>query len=209
VKSTVSGRKIGYCRTSTTGQETALQLDALTREGCERVFEETVSGAAADRPVLAEVLADLAPGDTLVVWRLDRLGRSAQHLLAVLEQLRERGVAFRSITEGMDTSTYMGRFVFTILGAVAEMEREIIRERVNAGLAAARQRGRVGGRPPVVTPERMRLATRLRYLRSLRRVRHVRYVAVSSRFSKVSMGSVRHVGHVDEEAFRPKRFVDL
>lgn len=158
----VSGRRIGYCRASTTGQDTALQRDALQGDGCERIFVEVISGASAGRPVLEECLAELAVGDILVVWRLDRLGRSAQHLLGVLEQLRERGVAFRSVTEGMDTSTYMGRFVFTVLGAVAEMEREIIRERVNAGLAAARQRGRVGGRPPVVTPERLRLARRLR-----------------------------------------------
>jgi DNA invertase Pin-like site-specific DNA recombinase len=143
-------------------ENTALQRDALEREGCELFFTETVSGAATERPVLVDCLDELAAGDTLVVWRLDRLGRSAQHLLSILEQLRARGVAFRSVTEGMDTSTYMGRFVFTILGAVAEMEREIIRERVNAGLAAARQRGRVGGRPPVITPERLRLAQRLR-----------------------------------------------
>lgn len=162
VGGSVSGRRIGYARTSTTVQDTALQRDALENDGCERIFVETVSGAGAARPVLEECLADLAAGDSLVVWRLDRLGRSAQHLLGILERLRERGVAFRSVTEGMDTSTYMGRFVFTILGAVAEMEREIIRERVNAGLAAARQRGRVGGRPPVVTPERLRLARRLR-----------------------------------------------
>ncbi|MGH3846184.1 MAG: recombinase family protein [Pseudonocardiaceae bacterium] len=157
-----SGRRIGYARTSTTGQDTALQCDALRRDGCERIVVEAVSGAGADRPVLEECLAELAVGDTLVVWRLDRLGRSAQHLLGILERLRERGVAFRSVTEGMDTSTYMGRFVFTVLGAVAEMEREIIRERVNAGRVAARHRGRVGGRPPVVTPERLRLARRLR-----------------------------------------------
>ncbi|HEY6425073.1 MAG TPA: recombinase family protein [Pseudonocardiaceae bacterium] len=156
------GRRIGYARTSTTGQDTALQRDALQKDGCERIFVEAVSGASADRPVLEQCLAELTAGDALVVWRLDRLGRSAQHLLGILEQLRDRGVAFRSLTEGMDTSTYMGRFVFTVLGAVAEMEREIIRERVNAGLAAARQRGRVGGRPPVVTPERLRLARRLR-----------------------------------------------
>lgn len=155
-------RRIGYARTSTTGQDTAPQRDALQKDGCERIFLEAVSGARADRPVLEQCLAELAAGDTLVVWRLDRLGRSAQHLLGILERLRDRGVAFRSVTEGMDTSTYMGRFVFTVLGAVAEMEREITRERVNAGLAAARHRGRVGGRPPVVTPERLRLARRLR-----------------------------------------------
>ena len=138
-----------------------MQCDALRCDRCERIVVEVVSGARADRPVLEECLAELVVGDTLVVWLLDRLGRSAQHLLGILERLRDRGVAFRSVTEGMDTSTYMGRFVFTVLGAVAEMEREIIRERVNAGLAAARHRGRVGGRPPVVTPERLRLARRL------------------------------------------------
>jgi DNA invertase Pin-like site-specific DNA recombinase len=156
------GRRIGYARTSTTGQDTTLQRDALHQDGCQHIFVEAVCSASADRPVLQQCLAELTAGDTLVVWRLDRLGRSAQHLLSILEQLRDRKVAFRSITEGMDTSNYLGRFVFTILGAVAEMEREITRERVNAGLAAARQRGRIGGRPPVVTPERLRLAQRLR-----------------------------------------------
>jgi DNA invertase Pin-like site-specific DNA recombinase len=105
---------------STTGRDTALQCDALQGEGCERIFVEAVSGASVGRPVLGECLAELAAGDTLVVWRLDRLGRSAQHLLGILEQLRERGVAFRSVTEGMETSTYMGRFVFTVLGALAD-----------------------------------------------------------------------------------------
>src|SRR5574338_1233398 len=139
--------EIGYARVSTGEQTLALQLDALNAAGCGTVYEETASGAKADRPVLAEVLAYLRPGDTLVVWRLDRLGRSLQHLIDVVAQLAERGIGFKSLTEQIDTTTPGGKLIFHVFGALAEFEREIIRERTQAGLQAARARGRQGGRP--------------------------------------------------------------
>src|SRR5689334_19075752 len=138
---------IGYARVSTGEQTLALQLDALTQAGCGKVYQETASGAKADRPVLADVLGYLRPGDTLVVWRLDRLGRSLQHLIAVVAQLAERGIGFKSLTEQIDTTTSGGKLVFHVFGALAEFERDLIRERTHAGLAAARARGRIGGRP--------------------------------------------------------------
>lgn len=153
--------KIGYARVSTTDQELGLQLDALKTAGCDRVFEEKASGAKTDRPVLAEVLTYLRPGDVLVVWRLDRLGRSLAHLIETVTGLDERGVAFASVTEGIDTSTPGGRLVFHIFGALAQFERELIRERTIAGLNAAKARGRVGGRPAVLTPAQVKVARQM------------------------------------------------
>lgn len=153
--------KIGYARVSTADQELGLQLDALNAGGCERIFEEKASGAKADRPILAETLAYLRPGDTLVVWRLDRLGRSLKHLIATVTGLEERDVAFASVTEGLDTSTPGGKLVFHIFGALAEFERAMIRERTIAGLIAARARGRIGGRPRALTPEQIRLVRKM------------------------------------------------
>jgi DNA invertase Pin-like site-specific DNA recombinase len=138
---------IGYARVSTGEQTLDLQLDALTKAGCGKVYRETASGAKADRPVLDEVLAYLRPGDTLVVWRLDRLGRSLKHLIEVVALLAERGIGFKSLTEQIDTTTPGGKLVFHVFGALAEFERDLIRERTHAGLAAARARGRLGGRP--------------------------------------------------------------
>lgn len=152
---------VGYARVSTHDQDPALQVDALREAGAERVFEEHASGTKADRPVLATCLDYLREGDTLTVWRLDRLGRSLPHLLEVVEGLRERGVHFRSLTEGFDTSTAGGRMIFSVLGALAEMERALIQERTQAGLAAARARGRKGGRPSVMTPTKARSARAL------------------------------------------------
>src|SRR5690348_9395311 len=139
--------EIGYARVSTGEQTLDLQLDALTRAGCAKVFTETASGANAERPILAEALSYLRPGDVLVVWRLDRLGRSLQHLIAVVAELAERGIGFKSLGEQIDTTTAGGKLVFHVFGALAEFERDLIRERTQAGLAAARARGRVGGRP--------------------------------------------------------------
>jgi DNA invertase Pin-like site-specific DNA recombinase len=138
---------IGYARVSTGEQTLALQLDALAQAGCGKVFTETASGATADRPALGQALAYLREGDTLVVWRLDRLGRSLPHLIETVAALRERGVGFRSLTEQVDTTTPGGKLVFHVFGALAEFERDLIRERTHAGLAAARARGRTGGRP--------------------------------------------------------------
>src|SRR5689334_20823428 len=140
---------IGYARVSTTDQTLALQQDALTKAGCDRIFTDTASGARTDRPGLAEALTYARSGDTLVVWRLDRLGRSLVHLIQTVAQLQERGVHFRSLQEQLDTSTSGGKLVFHFFGALAEFERDLIRERTMAGLAAARARGRRGGRRPL------------------------------------------------------------
>jgi DNA invertase Pin-like site-specific DNA recombinase len=140
---------IGYARISTGDQTLDLQRDALQKAGCERTFEDTASGAKADRPGLAQALDMLRPGDTLVVWRLDRLGRSLGHLIETLLALDTRGIGFQSLTESIDTTTPGGKLVFHLFGALAEFERELIRERTNAGLAAARARGRRGGHPRV------------------------------------------------------------
>ncbi len=142
---------IGYARVSTADQRPELQLDALKAAGCEQVFEERVSSGAAERPELAHCLRTLRKGDTLVVWRLDRLGRSLKELLEIVTGLEQRGVAFRSLTEAMDTGTPGGKLIFHIFASLAEFERSIIRERTKAGLAAARARGRKGGRKPKLT----------------------------------------------------------
>jgi DNA invertase Pin-like site-specific DNA recombinase len=142
---------IGYARVSTGEQTLDLQLDALTKAGCGKIYQETASGAKADRPVLDEVLSYLRKGDTLIVWRLDRLGRSLKHLIEVVAALAERGIGFKSVTEQIDTTTPGGKLIFHVFGALAEFERDLIRERTHAGLAAARARGRLGGRPRKLT----------------------------------------------------------
>lgn len=138
-----------------------MQIDALSAAGCYRVFVDTVSGASTQRPELAKVLDQLRPGDTLVVWRLDRLGRSIRHLIDQLQALEERGVGFRSLQETIDTTSSGGRLVFHVFAALAEFERDLIRERTNAGLAAARARGRKGGRPPALSADQVRAARRM------------------------------------------------
>ena len=146
---------VGYARVSTTVQDTALQHDALIKAGCVRIFDDRVSGAKAERPGLDAALEYLREGDTLMVWKLDRLGRSLPHLIDTVARLGERSVGFRSLTEGVDTETPNGRLVFHIFGALAQFERDLIRERTGAGLAAATARGRKGGRRPVVTAEKL------------------------------------------------------
>lgn len=152
---------IGFARVSTGEQTLDLQLDALQKAGSDRLSTETASGAKADRIVLAEVLAYLRAGDTLVVWRLDRLGRSLKHLVEVVTVLQERGVGFRSLHESIDTTTPTGRLTFHLFAALAEFERDLIRERTMAGLAAARARGRKGGRKPSLTPQKVKVARRM------------------------------------------------
>lgn len=137
---------IGYARVSTTDQNLDLQLDALKKEGCETVYSEKMSGRNLDRPELTNCLKALRQGDTLIVWRLDRLGRSIKDLINTMTLLGDRGIVFRSLSESIDTSTVPGKLMFHIAAAFAEFERNVIRERVNAGLAAARARGRAGGR---------------------------------------------------------------
>ena len=149
---------IGYARVSTAEQDTALQVDALRKAGCERVFEDTASGAKADRPGLADALAYLRDGDVLAVWRLDRLGRSLPHLIETIAALEARGVGFRSLTEAIDTTTPGGRLIFHVFGALGQFERDLIRERTKAGLTAAAARGRKGGRKPVVTADKLQRA---------------------------------------------------
>jgi DNA invertase Pin-like site-specific DNA recombinase len=152
---------IGYARVSTEDQSLDLQRDALGKAGAERVFEEHASGARDDRPELGAALSHARKGDCLVVWRLDRLGRSMKSLIGFVEELRERGVDFRSVTEGIDTTTAAGRFFFHVLAALAQMERELIRERTMAGLTAARARGRKGGRKPILSPKQIEHARAL------------------------------------------------
>ncbi|WP_206430445.1 MULTISPECIES: recombinase family protein [Mycobacteriaceae] len=153
---------LGYARVSTAEQSTQAQVDALNAAGAERVFADTASGLRADRPALAELLAAAQEGDTVVVARLDRLGRSLPELLRLVEDLAGRGVALRSLGEQIDTSTAAGRLVLHVFGALAEFERAVMRERTVAGLAAARARGRVGGRRPALKGARLAHAQQLR-----------------------------------------------
>ncbi len=155
------GNKIGYARVSTTEQDPALQHDALTRDGCYTVYTDVASGSRDDRPELAAALKDLGPGDVLVVWKLDRLGRSLRHLIDTVAALEARGVGFRSVQESIDTTTPGGRLVFHVFAALAEFERDLIRERTLAGLEAAKTRGRRGGRPAAMTAAKLRQAQRM------------------------------------------------
>ena len=147
---------IGYARISTNKQDLALQLDTLERAGCERTFQDTASGVLKSRPQLEACLDHLRAGDTLVVWRLDRLGRSLRHLIETISELEQHDVGFRSLTEGVDTTTAAGRMTFHIFGALAEFERSL------AGLEAARARGRRGGRPSSITPDKLAAAVAMR-----------------------------------------------
>jgi len=152
---------IGYARVSTTDQALDLQTDALKQVSCNKIFTDIASGAKADRPGLMEALGYLREGDTLVVWKLDRLGRSLNHLIQTVTQLGDQKIGFKSIQESLDTTTSGGKLIFHIFGAIAEFEREIIRERTQAGLNAARARGRKGGRRTVVTPQKIAMAKAL------------------------------------------------
>ncbi|MDA8205797.1 MAG: recombinase family protein [Thermaerobacter sp.] len=152
---------IGYARVSTADQTLALQEDALRSAGCEKIFRDVVSGGTTERPGLSEALKYARRGDAVVVWKLDRLGRSLAHLIQVVQDLQQRGVGFRSLQEEMDTTTPGGQLIFHIFGALAEFERSLIRERTQAGLAAARARGHAGGRPRVMTAQTLRMAQQL------------------------------------------------
>lgn len=152
---------LGYARVSTLEQNADLQRDALKAAGCYRIFVDTASGKLDHRPQLTAALDQLRPGDTLVVWRLDRLGRSLRHLIDTVTGLADRDVAFHSLTEKIDTGTPGGRLIFHVFGALAEFERDLIRERTVAGLSAARARGRKGGRPRVMTDQKLALARQM------------------------------------------------
>jgi len=152
---------IGYVRVSTDDQNLDLQRDALKQAGCEQVYEDRVSGTKARRPGLEQALSHLRAGDTLVVWRLDRLGRSLRHLIDTVTDLQEKGIGFKSLQESIDTTTSGGKLVFHIFGALAEFEREIIRERTQAGLQSARARGKRGGRPKALTEKQVEILNHL------------------------------------------------
>jgi DNA invertase Pin-like site-specific DNA recombinase len=140
---------IGYARVSTIDQNLDLQIDALKKYGCERIYEEKITGTKKDRPKLAEMMTILRPGDKIVIYKLDRISRSTKHLIDLSEFFEIKGVEFVSIQDSIDTSTPMGRFFFRILASIAELERDIISDRTKDGLTSARARGRVGGRPKV------------------------------------------------------------
>lgn len=142
--------KVGYARVSTADQHLYMQKDALKSAGCEEIFEDVASGAKTARPGLDSALLHVREGDTIVVWKLDRLGRSMPHLIETVKHLAERGIGFQSLQENIDSGTSGGKLIFHIFGALAEFERDLIRERTEAGLKAARVRGRLGGRPPLL-----------------------------------------------------------
>ena len=153
---------LGYARVSTDDQETHLQIDALKAAGAERIYKEKASGAKTDRPELMRMLDSARSGDVVVVWKLDSLGRSLLHLIETVNLLHGRGVQLRSLTENLiDTTSPSGKLVFGIFGLMAEFERDMLRQRTNAGLAAARKRGRVGGRPRALGPEEIKKARAL------------------------------------------------
>lgn len=177
---------IGYARVSTQDQELALQHDELTQAGCKKIYSETMSGARGDRPQLELARQALRAGDVLVVWKLDRLGRSVKQLVNFIADLERDGIQFRSITDGIDTSTAAGRFFFHVMAALAQMERELMIERTRAGLAAARRRGRTAGRKRLLTDEKVLTARRL-----LGRGEHPKDVA---EFLQVSVSTIyRHI----------------
>jgi DNA invertase Pin-like site-specific DNA recombinase len=152
---------IGYARVSTEDQDTAMQRDALTAAGCDRLFEETASGSRVDRVQLLAALEFARTGDTIVVWKLDRLARSLSQLIQTVESLEARGIGIRSLTETIDSTTPGGKLIFHIFGALAEFERAVIRERTREGLIAARKRGRVGGRPHALSAKDIIIARTL------------------------------------------------
>lgn len=153
--------KIGYARISTQEQSLNLQIDALSSAGCEKIFQDVASGAKDERKGLIDAIEYARARDTLVVWKLDRLGRSLKHLIETVNQLHEKGIGFSSLQENIDTTTPGGKLIFHVFGALAEFERELIRERTQAGLKAARARGKKGGRPNKLTPKQIEMAKTL------------------------------------------------
>ena len=152
---------IGYARVSTQDQNLELQTEALTKAGCKKIFEDKISGSRAERPGLAKAQESLREGDTLVVWKLDRLGRSVKHLVDLVGELHKQGVQFKSLTDAIDTGTASGRFFFHVMASLAEMERELTIERTRAGLEVARQLGRKGGRKRQMTESKIKSAKKL------------------------------------------------
>ncbi len=161
VPEAVEPRLVGYARVSTDEQTSGLQLDALKAAGCQRIFQDKLGGALRSRPQMDRALAELRAGDTLVVWKLDRLGRSLRNLLEIAETLHDRDVALRSLTEHIDTATAAGKMLYSVLGAVAQFERDVLRERTVAGIRAAQARGEHVGRPPALTASQIREARKM------------------------------------------------
>lgn len=188
------GRRIGYARVSTDDQRLDLQKDALQRAGCIDIYEEKESGKQADRPALGYCRRALAAGDTLVVWRLDRLGRSLPDLVQIVSELEKAGVGFESLTERIETSSAAGKLVFHVFAALAEFERNVIRERTHAGLVAARARGRKGGRKPALD------AKQVREIKALLRDPDIQVADVAKRYGVSRATIYKHVG-----AVRPER----
>ncbi len=153
--------QIGYARISTRDQDAQLQLDALKAAGCVEIVQEVASGAGTERPGLRQVADRLAKGDVLVVWKLDRLGRSVKGLIDLMAELERKEAGFRSLSDGINTADAMGRFFFHVMAAFAQMERELLRERTRAGLAVAKARGRVGGRPRAMDATKVEVARKL------------------------------------------------
>jgi len=151
---------IGYARVSTTDQNLNMQIDALEKYGCERIYREKITGTKKDRPQLAELMTILRPGDKVVIYKLDRISRSTKHLIELSEFFEKKGVEFVSIQDSIDTSTPMGRFFFRILASIAELERDIISERTKTGLESARVRGKIGGRPKI-NQDKIKLALKM------------------------------------------------
>lgn len=152
---------IGYARVSREEQDLTLQVESLKKHGCAKIFEEKISGKISDRPALVDALSHLREGDTLIVWKLDRLGRTVKSLITLVKELEDKGIGFRSLTDNIDTSTPSGRFFFHIMASLAQMERELIAERTKAGLEIARKLGRVGGRKRKMTKGKINAATNL------------------------------------------------
>ena len=188
------GKRLGYARVSTDDQRLDLQRDALTRAGCADIYEEKVSGKSTDRPALDYCLRALSAGDTLVVWRLDRLGRSLPDLVRIVGELEQRGVGFESVTERIETGSATGKLTFHLFSALAEFERNLIRERTQAGLAAARARGRKGGRKPALD------AKQVREIKALLRDPDIQVTDVAKRYGVSRATIYKHVG-----AVRPER----
>ena len=164
--------KIGYARVSTDEQKLDAQLDALKKDGCEKIYEEKRSGGKKDRPILEECLNDLRSGDTLVVTKLDRLGRTLKQLVELIETFKQRGIHFRCLTDPIDTTSPSGEFFFHIMGAFSELERNLIRERTAVGLRAARSRGKTGGRPETISTDKKELAYQL-YMENKRSLKEI------------------------------------
>ncbi len=185
--------RIGYARVSTRDQDVSLQIEALKAAGCDRIFTETASGARSDRPELALTLSHLRPGDTLVVWRLDRLGRSLPHLIELIGDFKARAIGFRSIMDPIDTTSAAGELIFNIFGSIAQFERELIRERTKAGLESARARGRKGGRKRKVD------ARVLREINALLKDPEIRVTEIAARY-KVSRSALYRALRREKEA---------